>query len=136
MEHRFRLLYGAQDIAGLQYIAYLCRRLEIPEPFVVYGVHPDTSRYPVPGQLLNFIERALNAVVYGFYKSGGKLYRQGSAGGFHRLPGAYAAGLLVYLYGGLIPAKLYYFAYQLLFGYADHVVHVYVRHAGSHYQGA
>ena len=48
MEHRFRLLYGAQDIAGLQYIAYLCRRQEIPEPFVVYGVHPDTAGYPVP----------------------------------------------------------------------------------------
>ena len=40
MEHRFRLLYGAQDIAGLQYIAYLCRRLEIPEPFVVYASPP------------------------------------------------------------------------------------------------
>ena len=130
-----RLLDGAQHVAAGELVAHLGHGGEAPQLLVVQGVHHDAARDPVPRLLPDLGEGALDAVVDGLDEARAQLHGQRRAGGEHGLAGADAAGLLVDLDGGAVISQLDDLAYQLLFGHADHVEHLHVRHAACHDEG-
>ena len=82
----------------------------------------------------NFVQRALNSVVYGADQPGAKLDGQRFSGGLHRFPGPEALCLFINLYGSLIAVHFDNFSDQPFSAYPHDIVHICVAHAFSDHQ--
>ena len=105
---------GADDVAGLDRLAGLHGRRELPALLAVEAGRADAAREERAGLALERVERALHAVVDGLEHARAELDRERRAGGLDGIAGADALGLLVDLDRGAVAAHLDDLAHEAL----------------------
>ncbi|OQB23646.1 MAG: hypothetical protein BWY11_01727 [Firmicutes bacterium ADurb.Bin182] len=106
-----------------------CRRNEIPQALMIEPVRLDAARNAVPRAFAKNCKRPLYAVIYAFDKSRGQFHRKRCVCALYGFSRTDAARFLINLNRCPVAAKLDYFADEPFFAHADHVIHIYVRHA-------
>ena len=132
--HHYGLLHRADYVAGLYLFTRFYGRDELPLLRPRKGRNLYSSCYVRSRGLIHGLERPLNTVVHGLYKSRSQLYRKRGSCTYNGYTRADSGRLFVYLYRGLVASHLYYFTYQSLISYMNHVEHVCLFHSRGHYQ--
>ena len=128
VEDYLGLLDGAQHISPGDLGPGLDCGDKLPDLFPVQGggLHPPLEA--VAGHAHNGVQGALDAVIDAADESRAQLYTHGLPGGFHRLPGPQARGLLIHLNGGVPSVYLDNFPNEPLAADPHHVKHIGVPH--------
>lgn len=129
VEHRRGFLDRTDHITAGDLIPRFGHRHELPFLFPVQFGHFHPPADPVPGQFIDFFQRALDPVEDAFDQPGSQFHTHGRPGGFHRFPRPQAGRFFVNLDRSLIITKLDDFTDQALVTDADHIMELHVFHA-------